>query len=450
LLIATSRAGLSSLWLMKAVDPEKTGQDLAQLKHSEVEPLISRSLELVREEMRDNPYIKEALRVLPVHGYRSAIGSLWNAVVDDLREKVLHRSLTLFNKFMKDKVSREVKNYEDFQNCVNDDQLLEGAYKIGAIGWEAHKILKHAKETRHIFDGHPKSSEPSVFKVLSMIDDCTKYVLNVEYPPQIIDLDEYMVTLDTGNFDRNPLAIEDAVGNLPELYTKELAHRLFSAYVDPASTTVLRSNIEFVVPILWPLLPRSIKIEVARQVDKLMLKGQAEAINQGFRFISLAKSVGSLSMSARRYRLGPIVKKLKENLDHWAVENQCVSELKPYAANIPPDLVADYVWSLTHAYVGNMGSSYNFSRTDFYANGAALDIPEMFAFLDDRAAETFVRCIRKSDTLKRRIQHPAKLLRLRALGNILSEKVSSGFSERAVLKALTSSGKEKEFFKLIA
>ena len=68
----------------------------------------------------------------------------------------MHRSLALFNK--ESNIGREVKTYEDFQNLVNDDQLIEGSYKIGVIGWEASKVLKHAKETRDIFDGHPLSS----------------------------------------------------------------------------------------------------------------------------------------------------------------------------------------------------------------------------------------------------------------------------------------------------
>jgi len=33
----------------------------------------------LREDMRNNPYIQEAVRVLPVKGYRSAIGAFWNA-----------------------------------------------------------------------------------------------------------------------------------------------------------------------------------------------------------------------------------------------------------------------------------------------------------------------------------------------------------------------------------
>ena len=115
-------------------------------KSSEVEVygLINKSMLNVREDMQENPYLLEALRVLPVGGYRSAIGAFWNAVIDDLRNKIIFRSLPMFNKEME--IGREIKNYDDFQNFVNDDQLIEGAYKIGVIGWEASKILKHAKK----------------------------------------------------------------------------------------------------------------------------------------------------------------------------------------------------------------------------------------------------------------------------------------------------------------
>jgi len=49
--------------------------------------LFERALRNVREDMWDNTYILEAVKVLSVRGYRSAIGSYWNAVIDDLRKK---------------------------------------------------------------------------------------------------------------------------------------------------------------------------------------------------------------------------------------------------------------------------------------------------------------------------------------------------------------------------
>jgi len=170
-----------------------------QISQEEVE-YIKKALNDVREEFKDNPYLDEARRVLVVKGYRSAIGSYWNAVIDDLRNKVLHRSLDLFNKEMQSTLKREIKTYEDFQNYVTDFDLVEGAYKIGVINWEARKILHHAREIRNIFDGHPRSSEPSVIKVIDLIIDCNKYVLSQEYPPAVVNIDQYIATMDTDGF----------------------------------------------------------------------------------------------------------------------------------------------------------------------------------------------------------------------------------------------------------
>jgi len=420
---------------------------LISVTKSEIDPFFQRVLYSVREDMRDNPYILEAIRVLPVGGYRSAIGSFWNAVVDDLRNKIIFRSLSLFNKTMN--LGREIKTYEDFQNYVNDDNLIDGAYKIGVIGWEASKVLKHAKENRHIFDGHPRSSEPSVIKVLAMMDDCIRYVLNAEYPSQIIDIDDYMTMIGDNNFDRNPVAVENAIGDLPEFYKNELANRLFSSYVHPQASTVLRSNIEFVAPILWNVLPKDIKIQISRRVDQELTKGNAIGTEQAFSFIRVVGSTQYLSTTARKYKVAPAIEELAKSLDDFQKENETVRELAPYAAFIPQDLIPTYVSALTHTYVGRVGYSAQYSRTDFYADRAALAIPQMFEAFDDHAAQAFVDTIKNSNIIKSRIQTPAKLRRLRALANIVLSRVSGNFADKEFLQALVDENQEEKFFTLI-
>jgi len=409
---------------------------------------FERCLSSVRPDLQDNPYIVEGLRVLPVRGYRSAIGSFWNAVVDDLRNKVIARSLKLFNKSVPS-LQREIKKYEDFQDFVNDDQLIEGAYAIGVIGWEASRVLKHAKETRHIFDGHPRSSEPSVIKVLAMMDDCVRYVLNADYPPPIVDIDEYMTMLGTQQFDRNEVAVENALGSLPEIYKADLINRLFAAYVHTSSTTILRSNIEFVIPILWQVLPKEVKLQIVRHVDREIPKGDAASTEQAFAFVRVVQATAYLSPVARKYKITPLVRGLKENLDKWKEENTIVDELAPYASLIPHEILADYVSAIVHTYVGSMGHSFQYSRSDFYADDAAVLIPTMVQAFDDRAAEAFIECIKNSELLKRRIQNPAKMRRLRSLGNIVLERVSKVFSGRAILEALVNENKEERFIKML-
>lgn len=401
----------------------------------------------IREDMQDNPYITETLRVLSVGGYRSAIGSFWNAVVDDLRNKIIFRSLNLFNKEMNP--PRKITKYEDFQDNVNDEMLIDGAYKIGVIGWEAHKVLKQAKETRHIFDGHPRSSEPGRTKTLSMMEDCIKYVLCQEYPPQIIDIDEYINIMGTNEFDRNEFSISDAISDLPDIYKNELVNRLFSSYITDSCSSILRSNIEVVAPILWRVLPKETIVQVSHRIDQEISKGNVNATEYAFTFIALVGAKKYLTTKAKKYRLSPVIQSLLDNLDNFAVENECIDELNKYAGYIPRELLFDYVNGMTQTYVGHIGGSANFSRTDFYANGAAIKIPQMFEQFDDESAHAFIEAVKTNEELQSRIRSNVKLKRLRTLSEIVHTRASESFDEIDFLEMLLDEKREKEFFEIL-
>lgn len=420
---------------------------LAVADASEVTALIQRSLDAVREDARSNQYLDEAIRVLPVGGYRSAIGSIWNAVVDDLRQKIIYRSLDLFNSSIQ--LGRTVANYEDFQNHVNDDQLIEGAYKTGVIGWEASKILRHCKETRHVFDGHPSSSTPSLVKVLSMIDDCVKYVLSQPYPSKIIDISVYLAQMGQADYDRNQISIEMALSELPDVYKNELINRIFTTYINTSSSSTFRSNAEFVTPIFWNVLAPDIQRQIVRRVDQEIIAGNVDKTTLALSLITTVGGQKFLSDGARRYVLEPLVLRLKSSLDAWDVEAEVVRALQPYAAFVPDSLVEDYVSSIVQTYVGYTGTSYQYSRTDFYSNAAAMYIPGMMQAFDDRFVAAFVHTIRSSTVLRGRLRSPSKMQRLRNLATIALDKSSAAFADRGILEALVDPTREPDFLRAV-
>jgi hypothetical protein len=242
-------------------------------------PFFETELSGVREELLENSYIEEAYAALEHKLYRSAVLNMWSGTVDDLRNKVLHRSVEMFSKAVK--VGREIKSYEDIQDHVTDDALIEGAYQIGILDWEARKVLKQAKDTRNIFSAHPRSTRPSHFKTAAMFEDCIKYVLGVPDPEQIIDIDDYLALLETDDFDRTDIAVRGAVTGLPAIYSTQFINRIFTKYIDDASGSDLRSNIEFVAPILWRTLTKDVKKQVANRVDKVMKDGNAGKTKSG-------------------------------------------------------------------------------------------------------------------------------------------------------------------------
>ena len=73
----------------------------------------------------------------------------------------------------------------------------------------------------------------------------------------------------------------------------------------------------------------------------------------------------------------------------------------------------------------------------------------MFEAFDDTAVDAFVFTLKKNATLKRRIDNPTKLNRLRSLGNIAFERASAHHSGRDLLEKLVTPEREPEFIEAI-
>lgn len=403
---------------------------------------LQRELVNVREDLFDNKYIKEARIVLQAGGLRSAIGCYWNAVSDDLRRKVIHRSLDLFNKEM----NKNAKTYEDFQTHITDNDLIEGAYKIGVLSWEAKKIMHQARETRNIFDGHPDSSDPNLFKVLNMIADCNRYVLSQEYPIPIINVNDYISKMDTDAYDKHELAVEQAFIDLPEVYKNEMCNKLFTYYISDTISTRFRSNIEFSYPVLWRVSPKEIRQQIGQRFDKMYLEGDAQKNEKGIELISLIDGLRYLTTTTRKLVYEPKIKFLEDHLDDWGAEASAVKELEAFGSVVPDEYIGRLVSALTLTYVGYKGSSYNYNRTAFFSDGAAHLISKMFENFDNKSAEEFINTIKTNTTLKSRINGAAQLRRLRTLGDILLNKPEIKGDTKDFLELLVDETQTKDFY----
>ncbi|MES2378500.1 MAG: hypothetical protein V4553_18050 [Bacteroidota bacterium] len=405
---------------------------------------LQRELTNVREDFADNKYVREAITVLAAGGLRSAIGSYWNAVVDDLRKKIIHRSIDLFNKEINPK--KEIKTYEDFQNHLTDYELIDGAYKIGVVSWEAHKLLHQARETRNIFDGHPDSSDPTLFKVFNMIADCNRYVLSQDYPLTIIDVNQYILTMDTDTFNKNEMAVEQAFTDLPEIYKNEMSNRLFTLYIGDNASTRLKSNIEYSYPVLWKVISKDIRQQIGKRYDKLIVEANGDTIAKANSILTIVDGMRYVSSASRRIIFEPAIKELEENLDNWGAEGRAAQNLQRLGTTIPDELINRFVSALTLTYVGYRGGSAYYSRTEFYSNTAAPKISEMFEKFDNSSTEAFIETIRTNDQLQGRVRSVNQLNRLRTLGNILLNKPEIRDDSREFLEVLVDPAKTKEFF----
>ena len=425
-------------------DLEKRTETALVLPIEQVESIQNELLN-IREDLQDDQYILEARKVLGAEGLRSTIGCYWNAVSHDLRMKVMHRSLDLFNKEM----SKTVKTYEDFQKNVTDHELVEGAYKIGVLSYEAWKVVQQARETRNIFDGHPKSTSPGLLKVLSLISDCNKYVLAVEYPIPIINVNDYITQMDTDEYSKETLLVEHAVIDLPDVYKSEMANKLFTYYTGDAISTRFRANIEFTYPILWSVLSKDSRQQIGKTFEKKYVENNSSYNEKATSLLASIDGLRYISSSIRKLIYEPKIKYLEDSLDSWTDEGIAVNELESFGSVIPDDYIDRLVTALTLTFVGRRGYSTYAARTAFYSDSAAPRIVRMFEKFDNKSAEAFVKTVMKNETLAYRIMGSAQLRRLRILGTIIHDIPGIKKETLDQIDFLCDEGRTTEFLQII-
>jgi len=309
--------------------------------------------------------------------------------------------------------------------------------------------MHQARETRNMFYGHPKTSDPGLIKVLNLISDCNKHVLSEEFPPSIIDITTYLSQMDSSSYDRNDIDVEQAFSDLPSIYKTELINRFFTTYISGSISSELRANIEFCIPILWSTVTKNDKKQIGKRFDKLIVEGHKDIINRGLRYIRLVKGLMYVSTTSRKVVISPIVEKLNNSLDDWELEAKYAKELAPFSKFIPDTSLTEYVEAITKTFVGYKGSSRQFSRTDFYSNSAATYIKKMFHRFDTKATEIFVETIKKDEKLTRRIKNSGQLKRLRILGNIIIENNIGSEESVSLIEILCDEDREAEFYEAI-
>ena len=279
-----------------------------------------------------------------------------------------------------------------------------------------------------------------------MIADCNRYVLSQDYPLTIIDVNQYILTMDTDTYMKNNIAVEQAFIDLPEVYKSEMANRLFSLYIGDQSSTRLNSNIEYSFPVLWKVATKELRQLIGKRFDKLIVEGNSTVIEKAADLLTIVDGLMYVSSSSRKILFEPLITELEDNLDNWTTEGRIVQSLQRLGSNIPSDLISRFVSALTLSYVVYKGGSYYSDRTAFFSNSAAPRITAMFEKFDNNSAEAFIQTILTNPKLAGRIKAVEQLNRLRILATILLNKPEIRDDNKEALELIVDPNRTKEFY----
>jgi hypothetical protein len=221
-------------------------------------------------------FVAEVRSAISANLLTAAIQMMWNAVLDDLRRKVVAFGLQHFAALEGMPPLRDAGQLEEL---LTPYQLLAGCHTLQLLDKEAYVQLLHCGQ---LVRGYAQSadfqSQIDRLDVLNFIKNCVKYCLAVDGPQPGIDIKSVIAAVDSGVLDANGLNVLTAALQQQPGTASTLIRLLFRRYVeeDAQSGGTRDASILQVFPIAWAAAEESAKQAIANEFVRIRLSQHSE------------------------------------------------------------------------------------------------------------------------------------------------------------------------------
>lgn len=329
--------------------------------------------------------------------FDAALNYLWDAVVSNLRERIVRFDLDYFyDVAIKDTDERgKFRTPEDLQN-LGDWDLIKGCREVGLITDIGYKHLDYVRDMRNwVSAAHPNQADITGLNLASWLETCIVHVLSAPLDSPHFELKRLLT-----NIKKEKLSKSDAepirltISRLPQDMVHSLLQALFGIYVDPDTSVGVRQNVDFIASAVWERSDEGPRRDLGVRYAKLTVN--ADVARKGFARGFLEK-VGGLSYLTEDM-LAVEFSEATDNLRraHYAYYNfyneeplaRALLRLVPKTGAVPKAVVQEYVRTLV---ICRLGNSYGISRfaLPFYE--------KMIGMFRDQESREFVRSLADRD-----------------------------------------------------
>jgi hypothetical protein len=306
----------------------------------------------IRPECR-GPYLERAKVAAEAGLYDAAVLYFWNESMNDLRRKVMSYGIEYFPY----QQGRHITGEDSLRENVNDYELIEGCYQLGIISKEAWFFLQQCREIRNQYTAaHLSDSQIDPLEAQNFIKNCVKYVLTHELPSPGFSIRNFMERLRNADVSQMLGEIEAGIKDQASEIRKALLNRLFDEYIDTACSSMLRSNIELVAPLVWEKVDDEGKLELGQRYVRVRVGPSQDAALLAFNFF---KVVGGISAIPDAYRR-PIFENYAKALitahfeaNNFRKEGPRAEDLLELRFDVPKDAAQVYTKAVILSFLGN-------------------------------------------------------------------------------------------------
>ncbi|MGE8723276.1 hypothetical protein ACO2KH_18325 [Leptospira terpstrae] len=393
-------------------------------------------LSLPDESKRNARYLSKFIAGSAVGLFDASLNFVWNEVVLSLRKKVILYGLDIFfDSAVGASLRSEYSTEEDLAD-LKDIVLLDNCFKLELINDTLHKKLRHILDMRNnIGASHPNSYDIKAFELLGWLQTCIEDVLHQETSASALTIQSIVSNLKKRNTQLDKSTLDSFNISIKEISTTmagNLLKTLLGIFTDNKTSSITRSNVLLIAPLVWDVAKDEHKYDLGEKVDVYRANLDQEKENLADTFFEKCNGKKFFSLDTRIIRLSNLCIQLEKTHSEWDnfhFETPLAKEIMSYihnASDIPKERSEKIIRTFTICRVGRE-VSYNSGVSP----GAKSHYNNFFSILDKTQVITLLQILKdpiihngiygsiKSKNLKEIL----KIIKTPQLGNRLNEVV---------------------------
>ncbi len=322
--------------------------------------------------------------------FDAALSYLWDAVVANLRSRILRFDLEYFyDVAIKDPDERrKYRSPEDLQK-FGDWDLIGGCREVGLISDVGYKHLDYIRDMRNWASAaHPNQTEISGLNLASWLETCVAQVLSAPLDSPHFQLKRLLANLRSRKLDEaDAQPIAATIGSLPQELIHTLLAAIFGIYVDTDTSAEARQNIDLISVEVWRRSEDEARRDLGVRYAKLSVNADLPRKELAKAFLAKVGGLAYLTEELLAVEFKEAIDELRRA--HFAYYNfyneppyaAKLLRLVPKSGAIPKAIVRQYVRAVVLCRIGN---SYGVSLA------AVPSYDEMIGVFRDQEAREFI------------------------------------------------------------
>jgi hypothetical protein len=235
-------------------------------------------------------YLSKFTVAITVGLFDGALTFLWDETIRALGRLIISFDLQYFYN-VAESISPKYKNLHSSEDleAISSHDLLEISRRIGLVNDVNFERLRQVNYLRnHASSAHPNENDISGIEMLSLLENCLKYVITAQPNHSVIRIKQLLENIRKDRIiDEDFAVIGEDLSNQPQERIDDFLLSIFGIYCDPKQEQHVRINIEKLVPHVWQCAIEETKYQIGSKFGWYRKNGDTARRNSTQKILEL-------------------------------------------------------------------------------------------------------------------------------------------------------------------